>query len=248
MNSAFYFIKKQLKQLIERVLPAQCLLCGLPSHNKLICPYCQKEMLQARVCCQYCGLSLTNSQLFCGDCVKQKHLFTKLHALASYQPPYPTLIKQLKYEHKLISGELLGQLLADSIASHFSGDQITGFDYLIAVPLHSKKLRQRGFNQAQLIADIVSRQLKIPLLANSVKRNKETQAQEGLSISKRRKNLRAAFTANKNSPLQGKHIALLDDVVTTGATIDSLCHCLLAEKVSSITVFCICRTDPHHHL
>jgi len=170
-----------------------------------------------------------------------------LHALAGYQPPYPMLIKQLKYGKKLIAGELLGQLLADSISAQFSSEELADFDYLIAVPLHYKKLRQRGFNQAQLIADIISRQLKIPLLANSIERCKETQAQEGLSVSKRRKNLRSAFTANKNIPLQGKKIALLDDVVTTGATIESLCRCLLAEQVSSISIFCICRTDPLRH-
>lgn len=203
-------------------------------------------MLQPRVCCQHCGLSLTRSQLFCGDCLKQKHHFTKLYALASYHPPYPTLIKQLKYEKQLIAGELLGQLLVKSISSQFNHDEIADFDYLIAVPLHYKKLRQRGFNQAQLIAEIVSKKLNIPLLQGAVERNKETQPQEGLSISKRRKNLRAAFIANKNSMLQGKNIVLLDDVVTTGATINSLCQCLLAEKVSSITVFCICRTDPLH--
>jgi len=247
LNSAFYFIKQKLEKAVEHLLPAQCLLCALPSHNKLICSYCQKALSQPRACCLYCGLSLSSSQPFCGDCLKQKHLFTKLHALAGYQSPYSILIKQLKYENKLIAGELLGQLLVDSIASHFSSDEIGEFDYLIAVPLHDKKLRRRGFNQAQLIADIVSRQLKIPLLANTIERSKETQAQEGLSISKRRKNLRAAFTVNKNNLLQGKKVALLDDVVTTGATINSLCKCLLAEQVASISVFCICRTDPLRH-
>jgi ComF family protein len=200
-------------------------------------------MLQPRTCCQYCGLSLLTTQPFCGDCLTHEHLFTQLHALSSYQAPYPKLIKQLKYSHQLIAGELLGQLLALSIASHFSKQQIARINYLIAVPLHPKKLRQRGFNQAQLIAKVVSTHLNITLLTGAIERKKETQAQEGLSIAKRRKNLRAAFAVTKNTHLQGKHIAIVDDVVTTGATINSLCQCLQAQKVASISVFCICRTD-----
>lgn len=226
------------------MLPARCLLCHLPSNDKLICVHCQKSLSQERACCQHCGLSLDISADFCGDCLQQKYLFTKLHALASYQAPYPKLIKQLKYEKKLIVAELLGKQLAKSMTAHFSTRAIDCFDYLIAVPLHNKKLRQRGFNQAQLIAQVVSKQINIPLLTGYVERNKETVPQEGLSIAKRKRNLQGAFTVNNNIKWQGKHIAVIDDVVTTGATINSLCQSLNGENVASITVLCICRTDP----
>lgn len=242
MNAVWPIFKHKFLHLLEQFLPAQCLICQLSSHNQLICVHCRQALLQPRSCCQYCGLSLPTPADFCGDCIKQTHLFSRLHALASYHSPYPKLIKQLKYEKRLIAGELLGQLLALSLAQHFNEQEIKRFDYLLAIPLHHKKLRQRGFNQAQLIANVVSAQLTIPLLPESVQRDKDTQPQEGLSRAKRRANLRAAFSVNKNSLLQGKHIAVLDDVVTTGATINSLCQCLLAENVASITVFCICRT------
>ncbi len=114
---------------------------------------------------------------------------------------------------------------------------------MIAVPLHHKKLRQRGFNQAALIAEAVAKQLSIPVLKDAIQRHKETLPQENLSINKRKKNLHGAFHIHDNVHLQNKHIAIIDDVVTTGATINSLCQSLLKAGVASITVFCISRTD-----
>ena len=245
MHFSFRFLTQQIEKLIAFFLPAQCLLCHLTSNDKLICEHCQKALLQPRTCCLYCGLSLTNSQPFCGDCLNKKHLFTQLHALASYQPPYAKLIKQLKYKKQLTTGELLGQLLSHSILARFSSSELKQFDYIIAVPLHNKKLRQRGFNQAQLIAEVVAKQLNIPLLVDAISRNKATQVQEGLSVSKRKRNLQGAFSVRQNAQWQGKHILVLDDVVTTGATINSLSQCLLTKNVASITVLCICRTALH---
>ena len=244
MKSALQWILQNLRHFIELVLPAQCLLCRLPSNNKLICKHCQKVLIQDRPCCRHCGLSLPQSQAFCGDCLKQSHLFTQLHALADYQKPYPALIKKFKYAKQLINGELLALLLIKSIIRNISFQQLSQIDYLLPAPLHPQKHQQRGFNQAQLIAQKISKQLHTPVLLDTVKRQKQTLAQEGLSLQKRKANLKNAFIIHpeQKTKLSGSYIVIIDDVVTTGATVNSLCQALLQAGVKRIDVWCICRT------
>lgn len=230
--------------MIELLLPAQCLVCALKSNNKLICSYCEKKILSERSCCLHCALPLNKNADFCGDCLQKETFFAHIHALGDYDKPLSILIKQLKYQQQLIAGELLAELLIKSALSRYTQQQLSEFDFLLAVPLHAKKLQQRGFNQAQIIADKLNKILEIPVLLNCITRNKETIAQEGLSIAKRRKNLSGAFSFNKQSKqkITGKNIIIIDDVVTTGSTINSLCKLLKKEEANLITVFCISRT------
>lgn len=227
------------------LLPAQCLLCHLPSNDKLICDHCQKELKQTRACCQHCGLSLPISQPFCGDCIKRSHQFTQLHALADYHPPFSILIKQLKYKKNLLAGELLGQIMIQSVRQRFSNNEIQQIDYLLPVPLHQKKQRQRGFNQAQIVSQYLSKQLTIPLLVDTIQRHKETAPQEGLSVQKREQNLHNAFaiSAGQQHILKDSYIVIIDDVVTTGSTVNSLCQLLRQAGVKRIDIWCVCRTE-----
>ena len=239
-------ITQQIKKWVELLLPAQCLVCALKSNNKLICHHCEKKILTKRAYCLHCALPLNKNADYCGDCLKKNYLFSHIHALGDYINPLSILVKQLKYQQQLVAGELLAELLIKSVLCRYTKQQLSAFDYLLAVPLHPKKLQQRGFNQAKIIAEVLAKQLHIPLLLDAVSRNKVTMPQEGLSIRQRKQNLQGAFSVNKAIQWQGKHIVLLDDVDTTGATINSLSQCLLAEKVASITVLCICRTPLHH--
>jgi len=220
------------------------LVCALASNNKLICQHCEKKILSERSYCLHCALPLDKNCDYCGDCLNKDYLFDQLHALGGYTKPLSTLIKQLKYQQQLVAGELLSFLLGKSIFSRYTATELAAFDYLLAVPLHPKKLQQRGFNQAQIICDSLHTQLHIPMLKHQVSRNKETTPQEGLSINKRKANLKDAFSYNEDSTeeLIGKNIVIIDDVVTTGATINSLCAVLQERGVNSITIFCISRT------
>lgn len=207
--------------------------------------HCEKKILAIRTYCQHCALPLNKNANYCGDCLQKKYLFTHIHAVGDYNKPLSTLIKQLKYQQQLIAGELLASLLIKSILARYTIKELSHFDYLLAVPLHPQKLRQRGFNQAQVICNKLHQKLHIPILENQILRIKETVAQEGLSINKRKKNLASAFICNLEAQqtLVGKNIVLIDDVVTTGATINSLCRLLKEKEVSSITIFCISRTS-----
>jgi ComF family protein len=240
----FQFITQQSKQLIEYLLPAQCLICALESNDKLICSYCEKKILSPRHFCLHCALPLNKTANYCGDCLQKDYLFDHIHALGDYKKPLSILIKQLKYQQQLIAGELLAELLTKSILSRYNKQQLTSFDYLLAVPLHPKKLRQRGFNQAQIIADSLHKALGIPLLENYIIRNQNTVPQEGLSISERRNNLTNAFAVDPGTTQQitGKNIIIIDDVVTTGATINSLCKHLKNKGAHDLIIFCISRT------
>jgi len=244
MKLTFQSVLQTIRLIIDQLLPAQCLLCRLASNNKLICEYCQKTLMIKRPCCQRCGLSLPAYQAFCGDCLQQSHLFTQLHAVADYHPPYPYLIKRFKYAKQLIYGELLSELLTQSVLLNISNRQLAEINYLLPIPLYKQKHRQRGFNQAQILAGALAKKLQIPLLLEAVERHKQTKAQEGLSLQKRKKNLKGAFsiTRNQQNKLPGSYIVIIDDVVTTGATVNSLCSVLLQAGVKRIDVWCICRT------
>jgi len=223
LPSIFYFLKRKVNHLIELFLPAHCLICTLKSDNKLICLHCQQALIKERTCCQSCALPLSQSQTHCGGC----------------------LIKGFKYSKQLLNGEALAELLALSLLYNFSSAELSKVDYLIPVPLYKKKHRQRGFNQAQLIAQLLAKKFSIPLLNKAVERVKHTNVQEGLSVKKRKRNLHNAFSVNKeeSQKLAGRHIVIIDDVVTTGATVNSLSQVLLEAGVKHIDVWCICRTS-----
>lgn len=251
------FIKQQLSRLVEFILPAQCLLCGLknvPCDNTkvqhtnnsietgLICAICLDSMIKERACCQHCSLALPKAQAFCGDCLKHPHHFSSIHAIGDYSSPFSSLIKKFKYSKSLLEGELLGILLVRSILFNFSDNKIGDVDYLLPVPLHRDKLRKRGFNQALLIAQVVSKALTIPILDNTVIRNKKTIPQEGLLLNERKKNLKGAFSVKNTQTLKDKHIVIIDDVVTTAATVNSLCKVLIEKNAKQVDVWCISRT------
>lgn len=217
----------------------------MASQGSLICQHCEQDILTERQYCSHCGSPLTQSRSFCGDCLKHPFLFDQLHAVNHYQAPFPQLIKQLKYHNQLINAELLGQLLAHSLTHRYNKHFIEQADFFIPVPLHSKKLRHRGFNQAQLIAESVLKQLQLKRPIIHLKRNKITEAQEGLTRAQRKRNLSNAFIIPQQliGKLAGKQVVIIDDVVTTGATVNALCKSLLKEQVKRIDVWCICRTE-----
>ena len=139
----------------------------------------------------------------------------------------------------------MAELLIDSInASHLKGE-LSKIDYLIPVPLHKQKLQKRGFNQAQLIAEKISNALAIPLILDATSRKKQTIAQENLSLLERKYNLKNAFSLSdiSKTDFKGKYIVTIDDVVTTGSTVNSLCDILQKKGVKRVDVWCLCRTQ-----
>lgn len=139
----------------------------------------------------------------------------------------------------------MGRLLAGRLAAWLSHRYEQGLQrpqQLLAVPLATKRQRQRGFNQAQALADDLARRLRIPAPANSLARLRNTPAQQGLDLAARQGNLKGAFALGARAKVQGLHLAIVDDVMTTGATTTALARLLLEAGARRVDVYCLART------
>lgn len=192
-------------------------------------------------CCQLCAVPLAaqSQSAYCGACLQQPPIFHQAHALFLYSTPVNRLIWDLKFRHRLAVAQVLGYLLAEQMAVYYA-QQTCYPDVLIPVPLHRNRLRERGFNQALELARPISKQLKIPLDFTVCKRIRETATQTGLSAKERAKNVKHAFTLQKQ--LKAQHVCLIDDVMTTGHTIAALSHSLQRQGTTRIDVWCSARS------
>lgn len=222
-------------QLAACLLPQTCLLCGALAGNAPICKPCQTDLpqLPARHC-PLCLEATTHGER-CGACLSKRPHFDQVHALHAYAFPLDQLIHQLKYSAQLALAPWWGSALATGIAGQFNR--------VIPLPLHPKRLEERGFNQAQEIARHLARTLNLPLDIDSLQKTKATQTQAELPLKARKANLSGAFECMTD--LEGQHILLVDDVLTTGATLDEAARVLKLHGASHVTASVVARTLRH---
>jgi ComF family protein len=164
-----------------------------------------------------------------------------LYAIFSYDPPITKLITGLKFGDQLYSGRLLGELLVEHVENKWYKDEMLP-EAIIPVPLHEKRLRKRGFNQVVELLGPLKKKLDIPILRHACVRKKITKAQSGLNSTQRKQNIKNAFVIPDISEFAGlDYVAVVDDVVTTGSTVNALCAVLKEAGVQQIDVWCICR-------
>lgn len=175
---------------------------------------------------------------FCNACLLQQPPFRAVHALFAYQEPVISLILDLKFRQRLAYARIFGELLAERVKSQWYASKVLP-DLLIPVPLHEKRLQERGFNQALELARPLAATLPLSLDWKSVRRLENTLPQRSLTASKREKNMKNAFAVEND--FTGKSIAILDDVMTTGATVTELSRALLARGADSIDIWCCAR-------
>jgi ComF family protein len=169
--------------------------------------------------------------------------FTRLVAPFDYRSPLPALIAAFKYRRCLVNGRELATCLIDTLQHHYESQSLPAM--LVPVPLHSRRLRQRGYNQSLELARWLSGQLAIPVRHDIVARVRHTPQQAGLSAAKRKKNLRGAFRMNKTCAFTpDSAVAIIDDVVTTGTTVSALAKTLLKAGAPEVHVWAIARTCP----
>ena len=159
----------------------------------------------------------------------------------TYSFPVDSLITRFKHGAKWPYGRLLAELLAQCLQHRFD-ETLERPDVLVPVPLATKRLRQRGFNQASMLARWLSTSLDIPCEEQLLKRVQDTSAQQDLKADARKKNLRNAFALTPGAPIKGRHLALVDDVLTTGATAQALAHLLMEAGAVRVDVYCLART------
>jgi ComF family protein len=155
-----------------------------------------------------------------------------------YAFPVDALLHSLKYQGNLA----MASVLADLLTARIDPDALP--DFIVPMPLHPARLRERGFNQALEIARRVSRKSGIPLLPGICRRIKDTPSQTGLPWKEREKNIRNAFSCEAD--LRGKHVAMLDDVMTTGATLNELAKALRKSGAAHVSGWVVARTLSSH--
>lgn len=194
-------------------------------------------------------LSGTPSTMPCARCQQNPPHLRRTIAAFRYAYPLDGLIQRLKYQQQLALADWLGTALADKLAETRADTRpntraAPNVSALIPMPLHPRRLRERGFNQAVEIARPVARTLHIPLLLDAVQRYRDTPAQVGLSYAERQANLRGAFVLNPKfrSLLRGRRVALLDDVLTTSASLNALAETVLEAGVTEVEAWVVART------
>ncbi|WP_028238161.1 ComF family protein [Stutzerimonas azotifigens] len=219
-----------------------CLLCDGPAEvGASLCTGCESELPWLTGQCAVCALPLPTSGLVCGACLKRPPAFERVEAPWRFAFPVDTLIHRFKHQARWPLGRLMAECQARHLAHAFD-EGLPVPQALLPVPLATRRLRQRGFNQAGLLADWLSKALGIPVRPGLLRRVQDTPAQQGLDARARRRNLRGAFALAEGADVYGQHLALVDDVVTTGATAEALARLLRRAGAARVDVYCLART------
>ncbi|MDQ5910401.1 MAG: 2 protein [Pseudomonadota bacterium] len=226
-----------LKRFHDMLLPPTCLLCGAAGYNgRDLCTGCAADLPRNISACSHCALPMSSdSSSRCASCRTQSPLYDRTFAPFRYRPPLDFLIRRLKFNGRLSHARLLGDLFADALAER-GGPWPDG---VIPVPLHPRRLRERGFNQALELARPAARRLQIPLLTDGLRRVRYTTPQTRLDARARQINPLGAFALGES--LSGARIALLDDVMTTSSTVGECARVLRAGGAADIEIWIVGR-------
>jgi ComF family protein len=220
-----------------------CNLCGSRNTSEpLICSACKTDLL-APLCiskCESCKLPLLGGtdQTHCPECRINPPQYDECHVVTTYEFPASNLVHRLKYQNKPFMARLIGQLLAQVRRR---------CDYplpelICCVPIHPNKLREKKYNHAGEIARMTAKELALPFNSGLLAKTQQTEPQSKLSRAERLKNLENSFMVNPETNLKGMHVAVVDDVMTTGATLDLISGILKARGVSRVEVWAFART------
>ncbi|MBK5411109.1 ComF family protein [Pseudomonas sp. TH34] len=220
-----------------------CLICDERSETAhSICNTCETELPWLMDQCEVCALPLPISGLVCGQCLKRPPAFKQVVAPWIYSFPIDSLISRFKHQARWPLGHLLAHLLGQFLQHRYDDAELTRPDCLLPVPLARKRLRERGYNQSAMLARWLSKDLNIPYDEHLLLRPHETVAQQDLDARTRQRNLLQAFALADGAQVNGRHLALIDDVLTTGATANSLASLLTDAGARQVDVYCLART------
>jgi ComF family protein len=240
--------KRLLRPYLTRaprfLFPPACVLCGKPGQDdQLLCADCAPDwpLIHLDQACPRCGKPETGGQT-CGAC--QAHPPPWDHAIVPfpYAPPVDDLLRQFKFHNRLAAGRLLTQRWLEAFNARADATTRALPDCILPVPLHPKRIRERGYNQSLELLRTLAPVLGVSICAKAAQRVRATPAQMGLSAKDRQHNLDGAFVIHAPLP---RHIALFDDVITTGSTLAELSKTARAAGAEVIEVWAIARTARH---
>jgi ComF family protein len=231
--------------LADFFFPPRCPFCGDRTQEEFSAGICFSCFAQIRKTthphCPRCGVSFasdTGQDHLCSDCLPGTGYFTKARAVAHYEGIMPEIISRYKYRGDSRLAKSLGDLLAGYEDPDFS---FRDYRLVVPVPLHFRRLRQRGFNQSLLLARRLSRKYCLPLDFTTLRRIRATVPQTELSAAERRKNIRGAFAVFQAQAVREKDILLVDDVFTTGATVEECARVLLKAGANRVDILTLAR-------
>lgn len=233
-------LKPILADIQGLLLPPTCIACGAPGQppHLDLCRACAAELPLNSSACRRCGAPLIDEAggLSCGACLQKQPHFDASVCAYRYAYPIDHFIRGLKYAEVLAHAQVLGELLAKQLRRRTAPWP----DCFVPVPLSTQRFRERGYNQVIEIGRFVERATGVPMRTDLVARLRHTAEQASLPKAKRRKNMRRAFSV-LNKPLP-PHIAVLDDVVTTGSTVNELARVLRRAGAECVEVWAVART------
>jgi len=248
------------ESLFATLFPSDCRVCGAPLLKISRLPVCEECLSAMRPIaggvCSVCGERLVSPYAFsgqhgeprCGLCRRMEPPFARAAAYGSYDGGLRELIHLLKYEQVRPAANVLGRMLAEVIAGLEQGFGDSAV-LVVPVPLHARKLRQRGFNQSELIAQVALKLMaqgdRLALRPKGLERVRETQSQIGLTRHQRRENMHGAFIVTEPHEVAGREVLLVDDVLTTGTTASECARILRRAGAAKVWVATVARTLKH---
>jgi ComF family protein len=223
--------------LISHLIGAHCPLCHAPGAG--LCVDCHSALPRNNHACPRCALPLPDDAAagtLCAGCQTAPPDFDRAHVPLRYEWPVDDLVSAFKYRHRLAIGRLLGDLLADRVSRI---PQYERPKLLLPVPMHARGLRDRGFNQATELTRRVAARCRIAWSPYLVQRIRQGDHQQALGRKARRSNLKGAFVCHERPPA---HVAVVDDVLTTGATASAVSRALHAAGAETVEVWAVART------
>ncbi len=235
-----------MRPLLDLLYPPRCLLCDT-THGLLpglpICRQCEAELPENNCYCQQCAVPLvmkpsqSGSQL-CGECLVSSPAFSCSWSPFIYAQPLEWMIRQLKFNAKLSFGPLLSELMWHRLPVEVAACEA---DVIIPMPLHANRIKQRGFNQSQVLLEPIARKLQIKIDNHCCSRVRDTDHQTGKSARQRKMNIRGAFTY-RHQP-NYRHVIIFDDVVTTASSVTELARTLRRGGVERVDVWSLARAE-----
>ena len=232
-----------MKKISHFLYPPRCPICeAIPPKEFLICPSCYSSIsFVEQPFCYSCGKPLdTSQQEFCFECTRNPKSFTRGFSLAVYNSITKPSLSAIKYNNRR---QHLNFYVNETVANYGSLFTSLHLDAILPVPIHPKRMKKRGFNQASLFAISLGKQLQIPVYDSIIIRTVNTLPQKNLSPEKRLENLQKAFSLHpelKNGKLPFQKVLLVDDIYTTGATMEAITRILKQAGVSDVYIFSIC--------
>lgn len=255
----FYTILRGVVSTASRQLglPQQCLCCKAPAmRTAALCEACEADLPWQPPSCSRCGLwqseQITHSRMdnaylqafICMNCQHIPPAFDRCTSVFAYEAPISTMIKRFKEHAGFKEARCLAYLLQSAFRQHYAEQEIPPPAFLLPVPLHTGRLRKRGFNQSAILANTLSKRSGIPVLHHVCQRRASAHAQRGLNASARQENMRRVFMAGREiAQISQQHVAIIDDVVTTTATVSAMSDVLRSHGAATIDIWCIARAN-----